>query len=68
MISRFKPGIRAICTVPNFDADSHVRYFRDAREVGARYEGLFVDLDVFPVPRFWVPTDIYFLMDGTRVD
>jgi SAM-dependent methyltransferase len=40
VVARWPGGTRVIATVPNFDADSHVRLFRTASEVRARYGGL----------------------------
>ena len=62
----FTAGKRCLCTVPNFPYESHVRHFKDAAEVAARY-GPFLDgLDVmeFRSPRD--PADRFFLMDGIR--
>ena len=36
-IERWKAGSLCICSVPNFDYESHVRFFRSEREVAARY-------------------------------
>ena len=36
-ISQWPSGTFCVCSVPNFDADSHVRFFRTADEVRARY-------------------------------
>lgn len=41
-ISRWPIGTHCVCSVPNFDADSHVRFFHDEDEVRARY-GKLVD-------------------------
>lgn len=38
VISHWKSGVNIICSVPNFDADSHVRYFNNKDEVFNRYE------------------------------
>jgi hypothetical protein len=38
-----------IATVPNYPSASHVRYFRDADAVRARYDGLIDDLAVEPI-------------------
>ena len=40
VIGQWAPGTRCICSVPNYDADTHVRFFKDEAEVRARYEGL----------------------------
>jgi SAM-dependent methyltransferase len=71
VVSRFRPGKRCIYSVPNFTYPSHVRYFRDADEVIARYGPFFHDLDVmtFKSPN-WLPSspDSFFLADGVRND
>ncbi|MFT3818002.1 MAG: methyltransferase domain-containing protein [Rubrivivax sp.] len=39
-ISHWKEGAYCVCSVPNYDADTHVRYFRDEAAVRARYGAL----------------------------
>ncbi len=39
-IQHWPAGVRCICSVPNYDADTHVRHFRSEDEVQARYGGL----------------------------
>ena len=39
-ISHWAPGSFCVCTVPNYDADTHVRHFRTVDEVAKRYEKL----------------------------
>jgi SAM-dependent methyltransferase len=68
VVARFKPGVRCICTVPSFPYKSHVRHFRDAAEVAARYQDYFRDLDVMTVPSNSSLADRYFLFDGVRND
>lgn len=41
-ISHWSPGSFCVCSVPNYDSDTHVRYFRTADEVAKRYEKLIV--------------------------
>lgn len=66
VVSKFKPGVRCICTVPSFPYHSHVRHFKDRDEVAARYGPLFEDLKVTT----WISPrngeDLFFLMDGRR--
>ena len=38
-IDNWRPGSNCICSVPNFDAESHVRFFRDEDQVRERYGG-----------------------------
>jgi SAM-dependent methyltransferase len=66
VVSRFLPGKRCFCSVPNFPYDSHVRHFRDSAEVVDRYGRFFTALDVctFKSPR--EPADRFFLFDGIR--
>jgi SAM-dependent methyltransferase len=45
VIRIWRAGTWCVCTVPNFDYDSHVRYFRSADEVATRY-GELVDIKV----------------------
>lgn len=40
VVALWPRGTRLLCTVPNFDADSHVRLFRHEREIKARYGDL----------------------------
>lgn len=40
VIGLWKPGTFCVCSVPNFDADNHVRFFRSVDEVRERYAGL----------------------------
>lgn len=42
-ISHWAPGSFCVCSVPNYDADTHVRHFRSASEVAARY-GTLIDI------------------------
>jgi len=46
VLSRLKPGVRVLATVPNFPYTSHVRHFRDADEVTERYAAVFSSLTV----------------------
>jgi 2-polyprenyl-3-methyl-5-hydroxy-6-metoxy-1,4-benzoquinol methylase len=66
VIERFQPGVRAICTVPNFDYDSHVRFFKTAEEVADRYGRFFDRFDVFPILGHYNPKHTYYVMDGIR--
>ena len=44
VVARWQPGINCVCSVPNFDADNHVRFFRSEAEVRDRY-GKLIDID-----------------------
>src|SRR5262245_23441763 len=66
VLSRFIPGVRAICTVPNFPFDSHVRHFETTQSVRDRYAQFFDHFDVWPVFRWYAPNHIYYVMDGVR--
>ena len=37
VIAKWKPGCECICSVPNFDYPTHVRWFRNEEEVVSRY-------------------------------
>jgi SAM-dependent methyltransferase len=37
VMDQWWPGTFCVCSVPNFDADNHVRFFRNEHEVMARY-------------------------------
>lgn len=67
VVKAFTPGKRCLCSVPNFPYESHVRHFKDADEVIARYGPFFDSLDVatFRSPRD--PNDRFFLFDGIRI-
>jgi len=43
-VSHWAPGTFCVCSVPNYDADTHVRHFRSADEVARRY-GALVDIE-----------------------
>ncbi len=66
VIGQFQPGTRAICTVPNFDYHSHVRFFTTPEEVRARYSPYFDGFDVFPLIGHHAANRTYYVMDGIR--
>jgi SAM-dependent methyltransferase len=66
VVSRFPAGKRCICSVPNFPMDSHVRYFRCAEEVAARYGPFFDNLDVVTFRGVRTEDQKFYLFDGTR--
>jgi SAM-dependent methyltransferase len=68
VVSHFGPGKRCLCTVPNFPYESHVRHFRDAEEVAARYGRFFRDMDVMTFRSSEEDGVLYFLLDGVRDD
>jgi len=43
VIENWRPGIFCVCSVPNFDADNHVRFFCSKGEVQQRY-GTLIDI------------------------
>ncbi|MBA4175625.1 MAG: hypothetical protein C0505_03560 [Leptothrix sp. (in: Bacteria)] len=43
-VSQWAAGTWCVCSVPNYDADTHVRHFRTAEEVAHRY-GHLIDID-----------------------
>ena len=66
VIRQFRTGTRAICTVPNFDYHSHVRFFTTAGQVEERYSRFFDGFDVFPLIGHHSPNHTYYVMDGIR--
>ena len=40
VIRQWQPGSKVVCSVPNYDYESHVRFFRTEEEVRRRYEDL----------------------------
>jgi SAM-dependent methyltransferase len=55
VVQNWSPGTWCACTVPNFDWESHVRFFRSEEEVRARY-GEFIAIEtVIRVPRPVMP-------------
>jgi len=51
VVAMWRPGTQCICSVPNFDYDTHVRHFRREEEVRERY-GSLIDIDLIArVPR-----------------
>ncbi len=55
VIRCWRRGAWCVCSVPNFDFDSHVRFFRTAAEVTTRYGGLIDIASVIQVPRPIIP-------------
>jgi SAM-dependent methyltransferase len=51
VIRIWRAGTWCVCTVPNFDYESHVRYFRSTDEVAARYGDLLDIKDIIKVRR-----------------
>jgi peptidoglycan/xylan/chitin deacetylase (PgdA/CDA1 family)/SAM-dependent methyltransferase len=55
VIRNWNAGAWCVCTVPNFDWESHVRFFRSSEEVRGRY-GELIDIEaVIRVPRPVMP-------------
>jgi 2-polyprenyl-3-methyl-5-hydroxy-6-metoxy-1,4-benzoquinol methylase len=50
-IRLWRPGARCICSVPNFDYDGHVRFFRTEAEVRNRYHDVIAIDRVVRVPK-----------------
>lgn len=44
VVSRWPAGTYCVCSVPNFDADNHVRVFKHEREITERY-GKLIDIE-----------------------
>ncbi|HEV2098722.1 MAG TPA: class I SAM-dependent methyltransferase [Stellaceae bacterium] len=51
-IGHWKSGAPVICSVPNFDFESHVRFFRSEDEIMQRYGGL---LEIHQIERLATP-------------
>ena len=51
VVRLWKSGTHCICTVPNFDDPTHVRYFRNEREVFGRYGHLIDIASIVRVPK-----------------
>ena len=68
VLSRFGPGKRCICSVPNFPYESHVRHFGGAEDVADRYGPFFQEFDVSTFQGPQSDTEQYFLLDGVRND
>jgi trans-aconitate methyltransferase len=66
VVSRFRPGKRCLCTVPNFGYESHVRHFKDADEVASRYGDFFREMDIMSLRSPKAGDVVYFLLDGVR--
>jgi SAM-dependent methyltransferase len=66
VVSRFKPRVRCMFTVPNFPNKSHVRVFRDADEVSARYAPYFSEFQVLTLQGPRDLTERFYLADGVR--
>lgn len=49
-MSLWAPGALCVCSVPNYDADNHVRYFRTAEDVASRY-GKLLDIQSIVIRR-----------------
>ena len=69
VLERIPAGRQVLATVPDFDYESHVRFFKDVDAVHARYGHLFSHLDV-SVHHHAGDADghhgTFFLLDGTR--
>jgi SAM-dependent methyltransferase len=68
VVSRFRPGKRCLFTVPNFPNESHVRLFKDAGEVSARYGAFFRELHVSTLQGARDLSERFYLADGVRND
>ncbi len=69
IIQRIPKGKQLLATVPNFDYESHVRFFANADEVRARYGSLFESLDITEHCHAGDPDGshgVFFLMNGVR--
>jgi SAM-dependent methyltransferase len=68
LIARWPVGATCICSVPDFPAKAHVRFFSDGPEqVRQRYQDLFEGFDVVTIPRPSEKGGRFFLFEGRRV-
>jgi 2-polyprenyl-3-methyl-5-hydroxy-6-metoxy-1,4-benzoquinol methylase len=65
VLERVRPGATVLGTVPNFPAAGHVRHFESADAVKARYQHLFVNLEVDAILKDRGGAT-YFMLQGTR--
>ena len=65
VLSGMRPGTTLLGTVPNFPARSHVRHFKSADEVRARYAALFDPFDVSAI-RAGERGAIFWVVQGMR--
>jgi SAM-dependent methyltransferase len=68
VVAAFRAGKRCLCSVPSFPYESHVRHFKDAGEVVARYGAFFEGLDVMTFRSPCDAGDLFFLLDGVRTN
>ena len=66
LLKRIQPGVRCLCTVPNFPYVSHVRHFTRETDIIERYEDLFESLAVWGLAGSHREGAVYFLFDGVR--
>jgi hypothetical protein len=51
VVELWKPGCTRVCSVPNFDFETHVRFFRSEAEVTARYGDLLEFESIERIPK-----------------
>jgi SAM-dependent methyltransferase len=66
VLRQFTTGSRCLCTVPNFDYPSHVRYFKTVDDVRDRYAKFFDRFDVWALKSYFAPKSVFYLIDGIR--
>lgn len=66
LVESLRSKTRCLFTVPNFDYESHVRFFTTCREVQDRYGQLFESIDVWAIDASHGAGLKYFLLDGVR--
>jgi 2-polyprenyl-3-methyl-5-hydroxy-6-metoxy-1,4-benzoquinol methylase len=65
VIRRFRPETRCLFSVPSYNSEGHVRFFRRPRDVKRRYERYFSSLDITGF-RTGYRGNTIFLADGDR--
>ena len=66
VVSKFRPGVRCLLSVPSYPSEGHVRHFADEGAVTERYSPYFDGLDVMALPVPQSEANRFFLADGYR--
>jgi 2-polyprenyl-3-methyl-5-hydroxy-6-metoxy-1,4-benzoquinol methylase len=65
VVTRWRAGVRCLCTVPNFEYPSHVRNFPSTEDARAQYAPFFDRLVVWSI-RGTHHDNVFHLLDGIR--
>src|SRR6266536_1395827 len=66
VVRSFRPETRCLFSVPSYNSEGHVRFFRDAASVKERYGRFFSRLDVAEFPTPGSRINRIFLADGEK--